>query len=171
MSTNWGYQCRTCDTRSGSIFNHGQDILRSLAKTALHIKAALNVDASGYLEISILNDHVGAVSFLCEHADHDLELISEYGDIETLVKDPTVLFERQLQIYERAVAQYQIAQNALISALGVTKAEPILEQAGNRVCRVVSPRSRKIILSYEQVESRALMATPIVDTSLEGTDA
>lgn len=171
MSTNWGYQCRTCDVRSGSIYNHGQDVLRGLAKAAPHIKAALEADESGYLEISALCDNGNAIFFLREHAGHDLELLSEYGDIETLAKDPEVLFERQLQIYERAVAKYHLAQNALVLDLGMTKAEPILEQAGNRVCRVVSPRSRKIILSEEEVESRALMAKPIVDTSLESTDA
>jgi len=54
MSTYWGLRCKTCDECSEQDINHGEEILRGLAKATPHIKAALDADKSGYLEFSIM---------------------------------------------------------------------------------------------------------------------
>jgi hypothetical protein len=164
VSKSWGYQCRTCDERSGSIYNHGQNILRGLAKAAPHIKAAFEADDSGYLEISALSDNGNAIFFLREHGGHDLELFSEYGDIEPLDVDPSVIFERQLQIFERAVSKYGEAIDILIGDIGPEKAEPILRAAIGRVDRI-------ILRDCPSDQMRDRLAKHTVDTSLESTDA
>lgn len=83
VSTDWGYRCTGDGAHSGCSLNHGQGVLRELAKAGPALKllgeSGVDVDVSYWMD--------GApVGFLYAHGDHLLELISEYGDIEPLDK-------------------------------------------------------------------------------------
>jgi hypothetical protein len=81
MSEYWGLHCKTCDESTNHVFNHGEEILRSLVRATPHIKAALDADKSGYLEFSIMGHHGSDITIFAleEHVGHELELESEYG--------------------------------------------------------------------------------------------
>jgi hypothetical protein len=78
--------CKKCDEYSESDFNHGESILRGIAKAAPHCRAAQEADSSGYLEISVLGGGSELISFCNDHEGHELELADEYGRFEPLEK-------------------------------------------------------------------------------------
>lgn len=82
---------------------------------------------------------------------------------------PEEVFERALQQYERACAEYRIATRQLIECIGMFEAAPILEKAVNRICRIDSPPDRPVsIIPQEEVDRRARLAVPVIDvTSIE----
>ena len=90
MSREWGYRCKSCDSESVCEINHGELLLRSLVKVYPHIKAIQDNDKSGYIQISILGyAWIDLVSWLDEHAGHEIELIDEYGKCEPLEEPKT----------------------------------------------------------------------------------
>jgi hypothetical protein len=86
MSRDWNMHCKTCNATSETDFGHGEHILRGIAKAFPHIQAAQKADDSGYLEVSVLGHGEELIAFLNEHTGHDLDIISEYGDIEPIVE-------------------------------------------------------------------------------------
>jgi len=86
MSEYWGLYCKTCDKSTDHEFNHGEEILRSLVKATPHLKAAFDIDTSGYFEFHLMGHNWSDVTgfALEEHAGHELELESEYGNRETI---------------------------------------------------------------------------------------
>lgn len=86
MSNYWSMHCKTCNKYSESDFNHGEAILRGIAKASQHCQAALEADDSGYLEISVMGHGSELISFCANHDGHELELADEYGRFEPLEK-------------------------------------------------------------------------------------
>lgn len=70
-------------------------------------------------------------------------------------------FEQALQMYERAVAEYKIAWRRYVEIVGLHNAQPKLEEAMNRICRL--DQTPLIIMSQEEVNARALRGTQVVD--------
>jgi enamine deaminase RidA (YjgF/YER057c/UK114 family) len=71
---------------------------------------------------------------------------------------PEEEFERALQRYEQACAEWKLAITCYVRDVGQVQAMPKLEEAHNRICRVDA-----VFLSPEEVKLRASRATPIVD--------
>lgn len=85
MSREWWYHCKTDNCHSETEINHGEEILRSVFRAAPHINAAFEADTYGCLEINIVGGYGHEVfHFLKEHAGHEIELVSEYGETEPL---------------------------------------------------------------------------------------
>ncbi len=74
---------------------------------------------------------------------------------------PEEVFEQALQRYERAVAEYKIAWNHYVEAIGLLAAQQKLDEAMNRICRL--DQTPLVIVSQEEVDKRAAYAVSIVD--------
>ena len=94
MSIEWYLYCKTCNNVMDDSINHGANILRSMVKAAPHIKAALDADTSGYLEVGIMAYSRDAIDFAIAHLGHELELHSENYDVVPLVQE-NVISERE----------------------------------------------------------------------------
>ncbi len=87
MSTYWGYRCTKDGATSDEWFNHGEHILRSLAKSWPLIKQLKEQDKTGYIDVSVMahDYHAHEIwEFLYEHHEHGIELHNEYGNTEPL---------------------------------------------------------------------------------------
>ena len=84
MSKIWRFKCLKCDKETEDGLNHGDKILLNLLRHVDMIKALLDSDESGYIEISIMSSGTEPIDFLMEHYGygHDVVIHSEYGDIE-----------------------------------------------------------------------------------------
>lgn len=84
MSNYCSYHCKTCGAFTVSDINHGDHILRDVAKAAPYIKAALEAERE-YLDINISAHSGDFIPFLVEHYGHELEIHGEYGPPEPIV--------------------------------------------------------------------------------------
>jgi hypothetical protein len=79
--------------------------------------------------------------------------------------EPQEEFELALQKYECAVREYVVAQERLYHDVGPFASARILQQAGYRICRATSPPGSKVIvMSQEEVDRQAALASPVVDS-------
>lgn len=85
MSTHWDIYCRTCDECCGFHINHGERELGILLSDQKHWAALAEADL-GDVELSVNGDHNGGLlwwpKFAKEHSDHDVTLLSEYGEYD-----------------------------------------------------------------------------------------
>ena len=80
MSKEWGYYCKNCD-KEETWLNHGDEKLRQL------FKAKKIIDDLGFDEIELsINKSYDSdiIEFLEVHENHNLCLINEYGEKESL---------------------------------------------------------------------------------------
>ncbi len=87
MSKDWGYRCCQDGEVSETWFNHGEHILRSIARCWPHIRQVLETDDTGYIEIDIMAHSYESSEiwhFLWQHYEHGIELRNEYGGTEPL---------------------------------------------------------------------------------------
>lgn len=96
MSTYWGFHCKTCpqtemehedDFRSAYSehwMNHGEHVLRAIARLTPHFVAIQEGDDTGYIEMSVMAYGYAPISWVIEHAGHDIELHNEYGKTEPI---------------------------------------------------------------------------------------
>lgn len=97
MSTYWGFHCKTClqdDVERGEYdytgaysetwANHGEDALRTVAKLTPHLAVIRETDTGGWIQVEMLGYGSAPISWVMEHAGHDIELHNEYGKVEPL---------------------------------------------------------------------------------------
>ncbi len=85
MSNYWSMHCKTCNVESDTNINHGDHILRGMAKAYPHLKAAQQADESGYLEFHVMSYGAELFSFLQEHDGHEIDLVDECGKFEPII--------------------------------------------------------------------------------------
>ena len=87
MSNRWYLYCPACEVQSGTGLNHGEGML---SEFAIAWKLIRSHDPP-LSTVSIVSDasHISLDTscFLEEHGDHDVCLISEYGDQRSLSLD------------------------------------------------------------------------------------
>ena len=92
MSTYWRLRCKECGDTSPEI-NHGADHLRKIFRAMPEIIAVRKLvedspkfrQCGGDISYSFRSDLTSdTISFLVDHEGHDIELVSEYGDVEKL---------------------------------------------------------------------------------------
>lgn len=83
MSTHFGVYCTSCESGSGTSWNHGEFIIQAMLKALPHIKAAKDADTSGLLEIRFLGDDSQVLEWALDHWKHHEALVpkDEYGDL------------------------------------------------------------------------------------------
>lgn len=85
MSHYWGLHCKPCNSNTEAEKNHGEQIMSDFARMASLFVQLRDLDSCGYLEIGMMGgSHNDLIGWLCEHADHEMMLIDEYGRIEPL---------------------------------------------------------------------------------------
>ena len=91
MSESWHFKCLNCDKENEDGLNHGDKILLYALRNVDTIKALLEGDETGYIQISIMGMGIEPISFLMEHygEEHDVVVRSEYGKIKRISKDET----------------------------------------------------------------------------------
>lgn len=84
MSTDYGYRCKQDGAESNQWFNHGEHVLRTIAKCwpAINqfLKQAEIHDDYGYLEVHLTNQRFPMDEiwqFLREHYEHGIEIYNE----------------------------------------------------------------------------------------------
>jgi hypothetical protein len=90
MSIHWDLHCKTCNVMPTETedFNYSQHILRSIYRLREHIIAICEQGESGYPEIHTMaySDVSNIWSFFRKHKNHEIDLLSEYGDVEPVVE-------------------------------------------------------------------------------------
>ena len=84
MSEYWGLHCKTCDSETGHGLNHGDYDLSLLANHRYAVKEIATLGCLIRVEVSGFNE---VVPWLCEHADHDIELSNEYRERKPLMNE------------------------------------------------------------------------------------
>lgn len=82
------------------------------------------------------------------------------------ITSPEDEFEIAAQKYLTAVAEYKIAQNRYMEAVGLQRAMATFDLVANRICYIDSPPDRpihRVITPQTEVDRRARLAIPIVD--------
>lgn len=83
MSNHWHIRCATCNCRTEFEYNHGEDLLSAILEHRQAFKGleALARDPRVYDSTLQLHGHYINFSWIAEHADHELAIVSEYGDV------------------------------------------------------------------------------------------
>ncbi len=83
MSNHWHIRCASCNCRTEFEYNHGEDMLSAILEHRQVFKdlQALASDCRiGGFDF-VLDGHYVNHSWLAKHADHELAIVSEYGDV------------------------------------------------------------------------------------------
>lgn len=100
MSEYWSFYCITCRHECEDSVNHGEDRLRKIWHHREAVRQLVNADAD--LEVTT---YMGAahISFVAWHADHHVQLRSEYyieGDAEREKKYPPIELPQEKPLWE-----------------------------------------------------------------------
>lgn len=81
MSNYWNLHCKTCGAYSETDINHGENILRDVARLAHECRAIVEAN-SEWLSVNVEGYGTELAWFAAQHADHEMELSDEYGNFE-----------------------------------------------------------------------------------------
>jgi hypothetical protein len=83
MSKHWHIRCATCNCRTEFEYNHGEDLLSAILEHRQVFKGLQALAADWRISNFdfMLGEHYIDYSWIAKHADHELAIVSEYGDV------------------------------------------------------------------------------------------